>query len=344
MAEHTKTKVAILVLIVGVAGITTAAITWYQIDSKKIRVGYVNEDLHHFAIVTAIEKGMFIDAGLDLKFVKYTNDASLMEAMASGTVDMGYMDFATAIIANRNDSLGITLLASASVNGSALMGNNESGDKIESNYFNLHNNQTWIPGINTIENLFLKLAINTSLANASFNYDDNMTIVVKAENELVSSIGKNRTFVGTGIYRALGENQTDAAYIYKSEEVWPNHPSSVIGARNGFLEVEENREIAKRILAVLVDATDFINDPANHDDVLTLAVRYLGYSELVPEHVAVVESALDSVGFVYAPNDTMLEEFVDNLIYFDFIANITDVTAYLESFYNQSILKQLPIW
>lgn len=81
-------------------------------------------------------------------------------------------------------------------------------------------------------------------------------------------------------------------YLINSSEVWPNHPCCVLAASESYKD--------ERVLTALVwahiKATEFINDPANHDKVVQYSMEFTGKDR------PVIEKALTNIDFVEYPD------------------------------------------
>ena len=132
-----------------------------------VRLGYLNGDLHQFARVVAEsaqvgsllglgERSLFNAYGVQttnpsgMPGSGYANGGAVMTGFAAGDVDIGYLGAPPAILNNANLNVGITILALANSEGSALIVKNSvatvddlSGLKIAT------------PGINSIQYLLL---------------------------------------------------------------------------------------------------------------------------------------------------------------------------------------------
>src|SRR5579864_1146968 len=92
------------------AGIVVAAAT-AQAEEKVVLstdFGYNGRQSYFFV---ALEKGYFKDAGLDVKIIGGRGSATVIKEVAAGTVDVGFADAGTLILARGNESVPVKMVA-----------------------------------------------------------------------------------------------------------------------------------------------------------------------------------------------------------------------------------------
>nr|MDO8113027.1 ABC transporter substrate-binding protein [Candidatus Sigynarchaeota archaeon] len=266
--KFSATKGAALLAMVAVAGIVVAFGTWFVIDSQKLRVGYVQYDLNHLSVHYARSEGLFRNAGLDLKFIAYTNELAIMDALAADQLDIAFVGLAPAIKYNRTNWLPITALASVSVNGSGLIVNKNANITMISE---LENKTIAIPAAGGTQDFLLRIIVNGTLEyglNGLTNTTDDINVtamnVIGMPWFMNSSI--NNAYLAPEVCAAKGVFKTtygdlgySGKYLVKSGDAWHNHPSSVIVARSALFAQPAYVDAIRRFLGVHVQATDAIN-------------------------------------------------------------------------------------
>lgn len=90
-----------------------------------VRIGYIRGDLHHLPLFVALGEGFFDRAGLSVALSGFDNGPDMMlEGFKMGTVDVGYLGVAPALLygINANDGdVNIDIVSSVNYEGSALI-------------------------------------------------------------------------------------------------------------------------------------------------------------------------------------------------------------------------------
>jgi NitT/TauT family transport system substrate-binding protein len=134
--------------------------------SSPIRLGYLLGDLHQMAQVVAQNhsilsngKSMFEDYGLlvtNATGAPFANGGAEMNGFAAGSVDVGYLGAAPAILNHLNSAIGTTIVAQANSEGSGIVVKVGSGI---SDLSGLVNKTIATPGESSIQFLLLKIAL-----------------------------------------------------------------------------------------------------------------------------------------------------------------------------------------
>ncbi|MEX2680152.1 MAG: ABC transporter substrate-binding protein [Candidatus Sigynarchaeota archaeon] len=342
-----KSKAALaLVCIVSVAGIATALGTWLYIDSQKLRVGYITGDVNHAALIYAKANDMYYDTGLDLKFTAFSSEQAIMDALDAGQLDIALVGLAPAVVYNQVRGTGITVLAAASVNGSAIVVRNDTGIN---SIGDLVNKTIAIPVAGLTQDLLLHAMLNGSSVKygGPGNTTDDVNVVINNTQGMLTSLNKSRidALVSWECIAAIAVHEPDhgrfgysGKYLANSSETWPNHPDSVVVARTALLGQPALVNAITRFLHVHVVATNAINirkveDPRTSAFYVTME-REMGISE------GALIRGLRNTGFAYQPSIPLVRAFVGNMSAFGLIDPIPDLDGFLASFYNTTLLSQ----
>ena len=91
-------------------------------ERAKIRLGYIQSDLHHLPAFVAMDKGFFQQQGLDVEVAGvFRAGPELMSAFAARELDAGYVGLAPAITAAANSNAPIRIIAQVNTEGSAIV-------------------------------------------------------------------------------------------------------------------------------------------------------------------------------------------------------------------------------
>jgi len=128
--------------------------------NTKLRLGYINNDLHQLARYIAEKEGYLAAVGLipgkTYETVGYANGVAIMQAFKSKDIDMAYVGGAPSILKRINDNIPVYAVAGANDEGSALVVRTDSGINSISD---LQGKTIAIPGIGTVQYTLLEKAI-----------------------------------------------------------------------------------------------------------------------------------------------------------------------------------------
>lgn len=333
------TKVAAVLAIVVAAGVVIAFSTWTYLDSQKLRIGFVEYDLNQLSCYFAQNQGLYQSAGLDMKFQQYSDDRAVMDALASGQLDIAFVGLASAIMYNLNNDTSITILAAASVDGTGIVVRDNSSI---TTLAGLANKTVAIPVMNGTQAFLLQVM----LANASLSRSD-----VKIVQEDVTSMPDDMNsstidayvawepIASKGVYKSVyGQYGYQGRYLANISTLWPDHPGDVIVVRNAILMQPRYVDAIKQFLAVHVNVTNQINMMSTD-----ASINATVYSVLANEYSlnpADGTMALANTRFVYQPDFAKIKDFIAKMVFFKLIQNITNLDSYLPSFYNMTLLNQ----
>jgi len=252
---------------------------------------------------------------------------------------MSYLGFAPAIGHKFNvATANITIVSGVNVEGSALVVKN---DVSINSVADLNGKTIAVPAINNMQDFILRLALDTD---PSMDYGNITSMTMSVTNMgLALESGSIDGYVAWEPYNAREVVGADPVgkYLLNSSTLWPDHPCCVIASHDSFLD--KHPEIVEKILRVHVKATQFISDPANHDEVIAIAVSQLGIT------AEIAEAAIRNVGYIYNPDLPKMVEFLDKLVEYESVSmdlenvpsNITTHSEFIDYFVDTTILNQV---
>ncbi|MHC1624763.1 MAG: ABC transporter substrate-binding protein [Methermicoccaceae archaeon] len=95
----------------------------------------------------------------------------------------------------------------------------------------------------------------------------------------------------------------DARYLVQSGEIWPNHPCCVVAVSKSYTD----KDVITALVWAHIKATEFINDPENHDKVVQYAMDFTGKNE------EVASLAMQNIKYVEYPNETQFRVYYEKL-------------------------------
>ena len=297
-----KSKAILLISVIMLAGIS--AITIYLVDKNKadVRIGYLEGDLHQLAFFVAQEKGFYEDEGIEIKGVSFSNGAEVMTSFVANrrSIDMAYFGFAPALYFQfNNPATDIKILAGVNVNGSALIVKNDPSIQ---NGSDLEGLKIAVPVKNNMQDFILSMILN----NSGLTYNDIELIEVKSPSDMVLYLQEDDIdgYISWEPHCIKGTANNVGKYLYKSSEVWANHPCCVIASHNEFLDSEP--EIVNKVLKVHIRATEWILD--NWEEAKEIAMVKMNLSVLQ------ATIAMANIGYVYNMDLAQMKLFVEILV------------------------------
>jgi NitT/TauT family transport system substrate-binding protein len=294
-------------------------------DSKPIRLGYLQNDIHQLACWVALEKGYYAQEGLEVTVAGiFKAGPELMSAFAAGVLDMGYVGIAPATTAVANKTARVKILAQANSEGSALVVRKDSPFRSSRD---LKGKILAVPGHATVQDFLLRKAL--SQANLS---DQESRIMVLKPPEMNGALrnGDIDGFMAWEPFPAKAVTMGVGRILINSHDIWPDHPCCVLAAETRF--VEKHFEEARKMVKVHVRATDFINH--NPQEVLPIALKYTGMDEKT------LTLAMKNVQYAYRLNLEAEKEYVHFLTQWQYI-RVEDPAGFVGRLVNLKILNEI---
>ncbi|MDY7032879.1 MAG: ABC transporter substrate-binding protein [Thermodesulfobacteriota bacterium] len=294
-------------------------------DEIRVRIGYLQTDLHQLAVFVALEKGLFLkeDVNIEIGGI-FKAGPEEMSAFAAGSLDVGYVGEAPATTAVANGITDVKVLAQVNKEGSALLvGKNSPIKSIE----DLRGKTIAIPGFSTVQDFLVRKA----LVRHGMGFNEVKIIVIKPPEMMWAlESGDIDAFIAWEPHVAKTITKGIGRILLTSHDIWEHHPCCVLVADNGFLE--EHPEVIRKIVQVHIKATDFIN--AYPDEAVKIGIRYTGMDENA------VRQAMKNIEFDYLPSREGEMEYVDFLNSLGYI-KIVDPKAFTDTFIDSSFLKEI---
>ncbi len=293
--------------------------------TPEIRLGYLQSDLHQLAAFVALKKGFFEAEDLNVKVAGvFKAGPEEMSAFVAGGLDVGYVGEAPATTAVANGSAGVTVLAQANLEGSAIViGRNSKLKSVKE----LKGKTVAVPGHSTVQDFLLRKAISQS----GMKLSDVRIIVVKPP-EMITTLerGDIDAFIAWEPYPARAISLKIGKVLIYSGAIWPKHPCCVLVVKNEFKEM--NSGLVKKLVRAHVRATQYIKD--NPEEAVKLGMQFTGMEEQA------VREAFKSIEFEVNPSIQGETEYVDFLRELKYI-KVDDPKAFTDKFIDDSILKEV---
>jgi NitT/TauT family transport system substrate-binding protein len=286
----TLTIILIILFVLGV----TIFFSNPKSGSDPVNIGYLPSD-HDSALFVAKAKNWYEDNNISVNAVEFNNGGSLMVAMASGYIDIGYVGI-TPAIASISKGIPVKIVSSVQNEGSGIVvANNSNITSIN----DLRGKKIATPGTASIQNMLLTYALRKNgISKDSVSISDsNVASMINALRT-----GKLDAICAYEPYVTIPIEDGSGVKIASSKDIIPNHPCCVVVAREDF--IKNKRSILKTILDIHENATKFILGNINESSTLLPTT--------IVKNVSVEKESLKNIKFNYG----LSEEYIDNVIKF----------------------------
>jgi NitT/TauT family transport system substrate-binding protein len=291
----------------------------------KVRMGYLQSDLHQLAAFVAFEKGLFEKEDISMEIGGiFKAGPEEMSAFAAGSLDIGYVGVAPATTAVANKTANVRVLAQANKEGSAVVVGRTSNIK---SINDLREKTIAIPGFSTVQDFLLRKA----LIRNGLGFKEVKIIVIKPP-EMIWALesGDIDAFIAWEPHVAKTITKGIGRILVTSRDIWEHHPCCVLVADLKFME--KHPELVRKIVKVHVDATNYIK---NHpEEAVKIGIKYTGMDE------ATIRQAMKNIEFDYQPSVEGEVEYVDFLNRLGYI-KITSPKTFTRTFIDSRILKEI---
>ena len=318
-----KYKLLLILILFTVLGIVSLPNESFA--AAKVRMGYLQSDLHQLAAFIALERSFYKEEGINVVVEGiFKAGPEEMSAFASKDLDFGYVGEAPATVAVANKVASVKIIAQANLEGSALVIFRGSGMK---SLKELVGKTVAVPGYATVQDFLLRKA----LSEGQILTKDVNVIIIKPP-EMISALRTKQidAFIAWEPYPSKAITSGVGEVLIPSSKIWPKHPCCVVVADTQF--IEKNPEIIMAILRAHVKATKFIHE--NPKEALDIGVKYTGMDKetvklamknISYEYIPDVQGELDYVTFIQELGqikNVYPKDFVRDLIQTDFLNRI----------------------
>jgi NitT/TauT family transport system substrate-binding protein len=293
-------------------------------QSKKVRLGYLQNDLHQLPCWVAIDKGLYSSQGLDVEVAGIFNAGpEEMSAFASGSLDIGYVGVAPATTAVANKAADVVVLAQVNKEGSAVVVENASPILQVSD---LRGKYVAVPGHAQVQDFLLRKALIVNGVDMN-----EVHILVLKPPEMIPALRTSQidAFVAWEPYPSKAVGMGVGRIFLSSSDIWKGHPCCVLVAESKFTK---DRARTRSIVMAHVKAIAFIRD--HPEEALRIGAKYTGMDENT------VRSAMTNIRY-----DCVLES-KDFLEYATFLSRvgyirIPDPNSFIKGFVQDGILSEI---
>ncbi len=262
---------------------------------EKIRMGYLQSDLHQLAAFVALDKGLYQAEAVDVTVAGvFKAGPEEMSAFAAKDLDFGYVGEAPATVAVANKVADVKIVAQANLEGSAVVVHKDSG---LSDLNGLAGKTVAVPGYATVQDFLFRKALSNSPPLLS-----SVRIIIIKPPEMIPALSTKQidAFVAWEPYPAKAVTSGAGAVLANSSKMWPGHPCCVVVVDTQFMR--RSPHLVKGILKAHVKATKFILE--NPDEAIRVGIKFTGMD------ADTVRLAMGNIKYEYEPDMQGLMEYV----------------------------------
>lgn len=254
-------------------------------DDNTVSIGYLPSD-HDAALFVANASNMYTDAGLKVELHEYNNGGDLMTAMASGTVDVGYVGI-TPVLSSIQKGVPVKVIAGAQTEGSGLVTKDPNIKSIT----DLKGKKIATPGEASIQYMLLNYDLKKH--GMSINDITSPSMKVASMNDALKT-GSIDAMLTYEPYVSIATQVNNQTLIEDSSSILSNHPCCVVAVSQSF--IDKHPQQVQKIADIHKKATEKLeSDPEG-------CVQYLP-KNIVPNET-VEKGILSNMSWVSDLNDT----------------------------------------
>lgn len=326
-----SSRVIIIIILLGALAAGGSFAYFYFLTPKKLRIGFLQGDLHQLAFFVAVEKGFFADEGIEFDYFVYENGVKEMDAFKAGAIDIGYLGMAPATLKRVKARVNITIVAGVNAEGSAIVVSSNILDITD-----LEGKNVAIPGFGTVQDILLRIALNRYELNYSKLAGGAPTATGPWNMPKLLGDGSIDAYIAWEPYcaKAVQDQSINAHILVTSHDIWPEHPCCVIAVRTEFLE--QNLELVKKVVHVHVKATRWLTN--NFNEAANIAEKWTGLNG------EVIKLAMENIVFLYQPSVAGVRGYLEYLIQFGYVdenAIPEGVDVFAQKFVNTQIVQEV---
>ncbi|MTK64700.1 MAG: ABC transporter substrate-binding protein [Methanobacterium sp.] len=244
-----------IILILGVLIILCLIVnyTYSSSNTNKINVAYIPCD-HEAALFVALAQNKYKENGLTVDTTSISTGSSIVSALASGDIDVGYVGIAPAL-QGISEGVPIKIVAAVNEDGSGIVVNPNSNI---TNTSDLVGKRIATPGVSTIQQVLLLYQLEKY--NITANQVDISSVNIFM---LPSTLASDKVdgYIAYEPYVSIAPYTNVGRVLMYSDEIMPGHPCCVIVARQDF--IDNHPQELQTFLGIHKNSTEFVNDNIN---------------------------------------------------------------------------------
>lgn len=282
-----------------------------------VRMAYLQNDIHHLACWTAIEKGYYAENKVNVEVAGvFRAGPEIMTAFAAGELDMAYVGEAPATIAVANQTAKVIAVAQVNTEGSSVIVAKDATDITDLK--SLSAKTVAVPGNGTVQDFLLRRALRKQGMELGA-----LNIIVLKPPEMISALRTNQiqAFIAWEPHPSKALGMGVGRRLSTSRDLWSGHPCCVLVASADY--IARHPQKVQAVVRAHMAATDFIN--RQPQEAIRIGMQYTGMDE------PTIKEAVGQVSYTTVLNVQGEEEYVQFLKQLNYI-RISDENAFIKSF------------
>lgn len=330
--KHHKSNIRITMLLISICIMAAIVFTTGNTiaaspGDSPVRMAYLQNDIHHLACWTAIEKGYYTENKVNVEVAGvFRAGPEIMTAFAAGELDMAYVGQAPATIAVANQTAKVVAVAQVNTEGSSVVIAQDATGI--SNFKNLTSKTVAVPGHGTVQDFLLRRALSHQGIDLGA-----LNIIVLKPPEMISALRANQiqAFIAWEPHPSKAITMGVGRRLSTSNDLWPGHPCCVLVASVDY--IARHPQKVQAVVRAHMAATDFINK--HPQEAFRIGMKYTGMDELT------IKEAVGQVSYTTILNVKAGEEYVHFLKQMNYI-RISDEKALIKSFMDTNWVQGKP--
>lgn len=287
------------IIVIFLAILVVAGASWQYFeaassDQNTIKVAYLPTD-HSAALLVAKHNKTYENNDLNVKTVQISTGSNIVDAVASGDVDVGYVGI-TPTMQGISKGIPIKVVGAANMVGSGIV---VQPNSTITSPADLRNKKIATPGVSSIQQVLLIYELqkyNITQKDVDIISINVFNIPSALAAKKVDAYISYEPFVSMAPYRGIGQ------VLLYSDDIVEDHPCCVIIAREDF--IQDNPQSLNTFLQIHKNATEYVNTHPN--ETVNILTQELTTNQEVES------MSLQHIRFVYSVD----KGFQDNVLHF----------------------------
>jgi NitT/TauT family transport system substrate-binding protein len=222
-------------------------------NSNDIRVAYIPCD-HESALFVAEAQNTYKNEGLNVTAMTISTGSSIVSALASGDIEIGYIGIAPAL-QGISEGVPIKIVGAVNLDGSGIVVDPKENI---TNTTDLKGKKVATPGVSSIQQVLLLYQLqkyNLTTSDVDISSVDIYMLPSTLASKKVDAYIAYEPYVSLAPYRDIGN------IMMYSDEIMPGHPCCVIVARQDF--IDQHPQELQKFLDIHKNTTEFVNNNQN---------------------------------------------------------------------------------
>jgi len=278
-------KYTLIVSMILVLCLILGTYNYYTVSQETVTVGYLPTN-HDSALFVADARGMFEKEGLHVQLVPFRDGSSMVKALNSGKIDVGYCGV-TPVTTAISQGKHIKVVAAVNQEGSGIVA---SKDLNVTSVADLEGKKIAVPKSGSIQDVLINYLFWENNLNITDVKIQEMEVPIMPE---ALKTGEIDGFIGWEPYISISHLSGGGNVVMYSGDIWSNYPCCVVVTSDDF--INKKPELLRKFLKVHVEATDYVN--THKGETAEILSEKLGVT------LKIEEDALIHVEFVAVPTD-----------------------------------------